>query len=95
MRAAAQTDGAAAALQNIEERAKYGVGGQGAAGGLEPLSTESYGRTCSLSTVSYGRTGLQARQFLLRMAMAAVSSAVASSEVTMSAFRAGALQERL
>jgi hypothetical protein len=40
--AAAQADVAAAALRDIEERARYGAGDQVAASGLAPLSTERY-----------------------------------------------------
>jgi hypothetical protein len=82
VRAAAQTDGAAAAGRDREKRLKYGVGEQIAAGGFTPLSTETYSRMSSV-----------AHTFLKSLTDAAMSSASAGSELTITAFRANALRE--
>jgi hypothetical protein len=82
LRAAAQTDGAAAAGGDREKRLKYGAGEQIAAGGFTPLSTETYGRMSSV-----------VHAFLESLTDVALSFADAGSEVTVTAFRAGALHE--
>jgi hypothetical protein len=80
MWAAAQTDFAAAASSDAEKGAKYG----------ERIAAGAF---VSLSTEGHGRMGLPARKFLQSLPTAAVSSAVAALEVTLSAFWAGALRE--
>jgi hypothetical protein len=82
LRAAAQTDGAAAAVRDRENRLMYGVGEQIAAGGFTPLSTESYGRISSV-----------AHAFPKSLMDAAMPSAAAGSEVTVTTFGANALRE--
>jgi hypothetical protein len=63
------------ALQNAEKRVKHWVGKEVAAGTFVPLSTESY-----------GRIGLPTHTVLQMLAVAAIYSAAAGLEVTMSAF---------
>jgi hypothetical protein len=82
LRAAVQTDGAAAAVRDRGKRLKYGVGEQMAAGGFTPPSTETSGRMSSV-----------AHAFLKSLTDAAMSSAEAESKVTVTAFRATALRE--
>jgi hypothetical protein len=81
-RQASATDGAAAATRNQEKRTKYEVGAHRAPLGFTPLTTETYGRMRA-----------PAHAFLQKLASAAASSALAGSEVTTSAFKAGALRE--
>lgn len=82
VRAASQTDGAAAAARDQAKRLKYGVGTQPTSHGFIPLTTETYGRLSQ-----------PAHSFLKTLATAAASSASAGAEVTTSAFKAGALRE--
>jgi hypothetical protein len=79
---AAHQAGAAASARDAAKRRQYSSGGPVAGGSFTPLSMETY-----------GRLGRPALQFLSTLAASAASSATAGSDVTPSAFMAGALRE--